>query len=413
MHEKKCSCLQSAPLRHWTDFSKFISSAGDLVCIHCQKQANDCLQAKIDTFGVSYLEEFRRKKAEVKRDIVQTVRKLEELSVVRQDLDLQFANFLREVQTQRKAQIKEVKRQKKQLIRLFRKSYEALILLPFPAHLVPQPLPLVPQVIENPQEAASLLSISTANSQVISIDSPAIHYCRNRCLSAPLPGLNEGTAHCVLSGKGDRVICVGGSNSDLCYLLEEQKDLWKVTALQSMKAGRGRFGLVVLEGDVLVIGGWSRGKALKECEKLNVVGNIEESSWKSIADMKHPRYELNPCVYKSEVYVAGGHSLHIEIYTPRSDRFRLISAELRSSCPTISLVFEGQLLILVGEETLRLAADNTVSTDWKRQNYVSWSQSPPLVFEDRLYIVERGSLKVLVLPDGRNRDVEYCAQLLD
>lgn len=402
--------MQLVTLQHLTNCERFLSSAIDLMCFDCRKQVYDSLQAKVDVLGLNFLEEYRRKVGEMESELGQIVREIEELNALTHDANLQFANFLREAQFLWKAQMEELKKRKKQLICLYRSSFEVLIQLSFQPFVLSIPsLPVSPSPVQNPLQPR----ISTANAQVVSIDSPDPHYYLSLYLSEQLRGVNKGTAHTVLSGEGDRVICIGGNQSNLCYLLTGKEKQWEVESLQPMKASRGSFGLVEFEGWVLAIGGWGEKQALQACEKLSVLENIQENAWKSISDLKKPHYEVNPCIYARQIYVCGGHSSYIEVYNPDRDQFSLISANLRSSCPSISLVFEGQLLILIGEETLRLSPGSTVSTDWKRPNYVHWSQSPPLVYEDKIYIVEKGSLKVLVLPDGRSRDVEYCAQLLD
>jgi hypothetical protein len=362
------------------------------------------------------LEEFKRKERSKQREIAKIARKYEELSAFREDFEEQFAAFMRAKLTQRSSVIKQLKEQEFQLINLYYTSLRDL----FQLHFQPfQPVssqipPQTPQILLQPDPPALLPSISTANPRVLSVHELISGCTRRRYLPEQLEGLNEGSAHFVWSGEGqERVVCVGGNESKQCYMLVEQGDMWETVELRSMRGERGKHGLVVFEGHVVAIGGWRKRVALRACEKLNLEGDLAENAWEPFPHLTEARFELNPCVYKRQIYACGGHCSSIEIYSPQSNQFRLVSASLRPSCPTISLEFKGELLILIGEETHRVAEDGTLSTCWKRPNYISWSESPPLVSEDRLYVVERGDLKVFVLPDGRSRDVEYWPQTLD
>ena len=378
-------------------------------------QAYRCRQVEITLHGVSYLEEFLRKDRDKKREIGEIARKYVELSAFCEDYEEHSAAFMHAELAQRSSVIRELKEQQVQLINLYYTSVSDLFQLHSqPSQPVSPQIPPPPPQVLFQAEPPVLLSISTATPRVVTVHEPISGHSKKHCLPEQPKGLNEGSAHFVWKGNGqESVVCVGGNESKRCYLLVEQGDRWEIVALQSMIWERGKHGLVVFEGHAVAIGGWGERAALRSCERLNLKGNLAENAWEPFPLLTEARFELNPCVFKCKIYVCGGHCSSIEIYSPRINKFLLISASLRPSCPTISLEYEGKLLILIGEETHRLAEDGTLSTDWRRPNYINWSESPPLVSEGKLYVVERGDLKVFVLPDGRCRDVEWWPQTLD
>lgn len=400
----------------WLILSKSLTLPRDLLCNNCRKQEYSCRQVEIIVHGVGYLDEYRRKERSKQREIAEIARKYKKLSAFREDFEEHFVAFTRAKLTQQSSVIKELKEQEVQLINLYYTSLRDLFHLhsqPFQP-VSPQIPPQTPQVLLQPKPPAPLPSISTANPRVVTIHELISGHSKKRYLPEQLRGLNPGSAHFVWSGNGqERVVCIGGNESRRCYMLVEQGEMWEIAEMQSMLWKRGKHGLVVFEGHAVAIGGWGKRVALSACEKLNLEGDLAENAWEPFPPLTEARFELNPCVYNNQIYACGGHCSSIEIYSPQISKFRLISAFLRPSCPTISLEFKGELLILTGEETHRLAEDGTLSTCWKRPNYISWSESPPLASEDRLYVVERGDLKVFVLPDGRIRDVEYWPQTLD
>ena len=132
------------------------------------------------------------------RNIGKIGRKYEEVCALQAD----WQSFVHKVLVQHSTLIKALEEQKAQLINLFQTYFQALLFLPSYHRIASPPLPnpyIVPQALLVPEISTHLLSISIANPQVISIEKPSLHSCSTRRLLRQLEGLNEGTAHCVLS----------------------------------------------------------------------------------------------------------------------------------------------------------------------------------------------------------------------
>ena len=355
--------------------------------------------------------EFERRNEELEEEFEKLVRLFEFLS--------EFYSQIRDLGENRSKSandfLNRVKTRKNRVLMKIFQVKNALIGLPFEFELVSTvesvETPLeIPQTAIMLEELASGACISLPNPYQITVSTPGTTDTRTLSLTTALKGVDHHSTFYVLSERNPvEVVCVG----ERCYLLrsEGNKHL-RAIEMQTLRRPREDHGMIVLLRTLLVLGGW-RKQALKSCEQISLEGSIAGNPWEPRADMLHARFKFSPCLYDGKVIICGGYCSFIEEYSIQTDSFHLLDVSLGECSETISLVFNNELLILTGHSTFKFASVGTLIVAHKRENYMEWSQMPPVTWGNLVYIMHRGTIMTFVLPDGRSRETEYCPQHLD
>lgn len=136
------------------------------------------------------------------------------------------------------------------------------------------------------------------------------------------------------------------------------------------------FGVVVLNGKLLVIAGYSM---------LDMAGSVSSdvyqydsclNSWSKLANMNVPRYdfacaEVNGMIYAVGGYGMGGESLSCaEVYNPESDKWTVIESLRRPRWGCFACGFEGKLYVMGGRSSFTIGNSRFVDLyDPERQTW--------------------------------------------
>ena len=117
--------------------------------------------------------------------------------------------------------------------------------------------------------------------------------------------------------------------------------------LPSLHIPRYLHGLVVYQSQAYVFGGLgtsSEGEEIfiLQCERLSL---REKAAWNALPDLSSARAGYNPCEWRREIWICGGRNSSIEVFSPISQSFRVLSLSFPDKAPTLSFVIGEDLLV--------------------------------------------------------------------
>lgn len=81
---------------------------------------------------------------------------------------------------------------------------------------------------------------------------------------------------------------------------------------------------------------------IKSCERL-VLSNA--AAWAPLPEQINHRVCYNPCIWREEIWLCGGRSSTIEVFTPASLSFRSLSLPFPDNGPTLVFTMRNNLVI--------------------------------------------------------------------
>ena len=160
--------------------------------------------------------------------------------------------------------------------------------------------------------------------------------------------MTEPRAFATSASMGSTIYVFGGKGSPLsqvrlksCEKLDTLKSPMNWERIAPMGTGRGDAGAAVVDGKVLVVGGFSGHNFLSSVE----VYNPSTNTWQMGPSLKVPRSGMGVAVLEGTVYVAGGNRgtgrlRSVERLAPGAKRYRVYNLK---NCTLFQVGHSGQL----------------------------------------------------------------------
>ena len=190
-----------------------------------------------------------------------------------------------------------------------------------------------------------------------------------------------------------------------CFTLNR---LGTVELLSGMLEARRFHGLILWNQSAYVFGGFIKQNNdkihLKSSEKLQLLG---VSQWKEVPSMPFGRSTFNPCQWNCSIWLCGGGTPSIDVFSPYSETYQSILT-LQDCAATFSFVRGEELVVFA--RTTHVSIRKTVGS-WQINTAKHPFVEPqaltlPVLWQDQVYLVQTGRLLAINAYDGR-RDLAW------
>ncbi|KAL8037918.1 hypothetical protein ABFX02_11G068900 [Erythranthe guttata] len=193
-----------------------------------------------------------------------------------------------------------------------------------------------------------------------------------RCRLLPMPGpVKAGFGVVVLNGKllviaGYSVVDGTGSVSADVYQYDPCLNSW--SKLASMNVARYDFACAEVDGMVYAVGGCGADGESLSCAE---VYDPDSDRWTAIESLRRPRWGCFACSFQGKLYVMGGRSTFsignsrfVDVYSPKS---RSWAPQMKNGCVMVTAhaVVGGRLCCMEWKNERRLAIFNPSDNSWK------------------------------------------------
>lgn len=187
----------------------------------------------------------------------------------------------------------------------------------------------------------------------------------------PMPGpVKTGFGVVVLNGKllviaGYSVIDGSGSASPDVYQYDSCLDSW--SKLANMNVARYDFACAEVNGMIYAVGGYGENGVSLSCAE---VYNPDSNKWTVIESIRRPRYNCFACGFAGKLYVLGGrsnftigNSRFVDVYNPESHTW----CEMKNGCVMVTAhaVLDDKLFCIEWKNQRKLSIFNPNDNSWK------------------------------------------------
>jgi len=180
-----------------------------------------------------------------------------------------------------------------------------------------------------------------------------------------------------------KIFCCGRHSplSAATYSIEVSNG--KVEELEAMGLARCQQGMLLFNAAVYVFGGLAK-QFLSACEKYS----LQDNKWLPLPDMLTARDAFNPVCWRNCVYIVGGSkTAAAEVFEPLNETFSPLPVALPRIDCSISLVDDGDLVVLQRQAIFRwkLGSTEREFREARLSALATWSNSTPVTFQHTLY----------------------------
>ena len=181
-------------------------------------------------------------------------------------------------------------------------------------------------------------------------------------ISAPFRYSREGR---YITFHSNQLLYTGGLRKIHIVAGKALSEVWAITLsgagkqLPSMQTGRYMHGLAVYRRVLYVFGGLGvdeegEERYIKSCERLVL---NDATVWAPLPDQIHHRVCYNPCIWLEKIWLCGGRSPTIEVFTPATLSFRSLSLPFPDNGPTLVFTMRNNLVIFSRRSAVTLTEE--------------------------------------------------------
>ena len=193
------------------------------------------------------------------------------------------------------------------------------------------------------------------------------------------------------------VVCTGGFRGNSVYLISLKG---AVTELAELRTPRYRHGLIAIEDTAYAFGGLNQ-CALRSSECLHLQS---PHSWADLPDMYATHHSFNPFAVKDSVYIWGGYTPRVEVFSLEKQVFTLVGVFQGSECrgEQCAVVNDDYFYLITPNQHMKgRTSDLKVEVQFHSGIEKVYSQAPPIFTSGSVFTLWQGRIYSINFASGQ------------